>query len=275
MTEYKCKRCGYNCKLYADYKKHLNRKTLCKPILADIPIDVIVEKNNKKYKCLNCDKMFSHTPSLYRHQKECILKKSQENINKLFEQKIFEMSEKIKELENKNTTTNIINNNNTINNNININAYGSLKPEITYTELENLLKIGAAKAIRKLIDINHFNKEHPENMNFYISNYKDNIGRIFDGEVWTIKNGDDLVDEVYDLYQSLIDNVIEDITYYSEDETEQQNHKTKLLDKLNNAIEIWCKRTNNNKFINGFKEELKRMFHGKKEIVKKVHNIKI
>ena len=27
-------------------------------------------------------------------------------------------------------------------------------------------------------------------MNFYISNYKDNIGRIYDGESWVIKDGD-------------------------------------------------------------------------------------
>ena len=109
-------------------------------------------------------------------------------------------------------------------------------------------------------------------MNFYISNYKDNIGRIFDGESWVIKDGDHLVDEIYDLYQSLVDSAIEELQETSDNEEEQKN---KLVERMNNTIELWCKRTNNNKFINGIKEDLKKHFHGKKDIVKKIHKIKM
>jgi uncharacterized protein involved in tolerance to divalent cations len=275
MIEYKCKRCGYTVKLIADYKKHLNRKNICKPLLEDVPIDVIPSKKKiNKYECLNCSNTFAHSSSLYRHQKKCIIDNSPNNKIKSFEEQIKELTKKIKEMESKNNTNINTQNNNYNNTVININAYGTHTPSITYNELEKLLKIGARSAITRLIETNHFNKEKPENMNFYISNYKDNIGRVYDGETWIMKDGDELVNEIYDLYQSLVDNLIEDITYYSEDETEQQNFKAKLLDKINDTIDTWCKRTNNNKFIDGLKEDLKKHFYSKKAVVKKVHNIK-
>jgi len=202
--------------------------------------------------CSMCEQKFSSPQSLSKHKKICS--------KKLFTE-IKELKDKLKTLENKTNST--INNNYNTFNNISINAYGSLTPSITYTDLEKLLKIGAYKAIKKLINTNHFDKTKPENMNFYISNYKDNIGRVYDGETWIMKDGDELVD-----------NLIEDITYYSEDKDEQQTLKTKLVEKINDTIDSWCKRTNNNKFIDGMKEDLKKHFYSQKSVVKKVHNIK-
>jgi hypothetical protein len=260
--KYECERCGYISNHLANFRKHLERINTCEPVLNKISVKELLKKINKdkEFKCKLCSKSFTHKSSLYRHKKECDDTKKQ--INYLLEE-----IDKLKKQQKGNTTIN----NNCNNNYINITTYGTYKPSINYEQLEYLLKIGACKAIKTLIDKNHFNKNKPENMNFYISNYKDNIGRIFDGESWIIKDGDDLVDEIYDLYQSLVDNVIEELQCASDDEEEQ---KHKLLARMDDTIELWCKRTNNNKFINGIKEDLKKQFHGKKDIVKKVHKIK-
>jgi uncharacterized C2H2 Zn-finger protein len=270
--EFNCVRCGYSSKYKHALINHLNKKNKCNTILSNIDRKEILKEYTPHFSkildCPTCEQKFSSPQSLSKHKKLCS--------KKLFTE-IKELKKKIKTLENKNNS--IVNNtqnnncNNTINN-ININAYGTHTPTLTYNELEKLLKIGARSAITRLIETNHFNKDKPENMNFYISNYKDNIGRVYDGETWIMKDGDELVNEIYDLYQSLVDNLIEDITYYSEDETEQQNFKEKLLDKINDTIDTWCKRTNNNKFIDGLKEDLKKHFYSKKAVVKKVHNIK-
>jgi hypothetical protein len=257
-------------------KSHLRKKNICLPVLKDISREKIFKtyfvKETKEFECKYCDKSFSHRSTRSHHEKSCSKKDILEKV-KTMENEIYNMTKLINELQTKSSGNTTINNYNTVNNNnnININAYGTYKPTINYTQLEKLLNIGAYKAIKLLIDTNHFNKEKPENMNFYISNYKDNIGRIFDGESWVIKDGDHLVDEIYDLYQSLVDSAIEELQEVSENEEEQKN---KLVERMNNTIELWCKRTNNNKFINGIKEDLKKHFHGKKDIVKKVHKIK-
>ena len=258
-----CERCKYETDRSTNLKKHLKRVNICEPKYSKISVQDLLNKlkKNSEFICDNCNKGFSHYSSLYRHKKDCLTDK--EKIEFLL-QKVKLLEQEQKKQNKGNTTIN----NNTVNNTININAYGTHKPTINYEQFEKLLSIGAYKAIKLLIDKNHFNKENPENMNFYISNYKDNIGRIFDGESWIIKDGDHLVDEIYDLYQTLVDSVIEDLQDSSDEE------RNKIEEKMSNAIELWCKRTNNNKFINGIKEDLKKHFHGKKEIVKKVHNIK-
>lgn len=44
MTKtHQCARCGYTTNIIACYKKHLERKFKCKPVLKDIPIDLLKE----------------------------------------------------------------------------------------------------------------------------------------------------------------------------------------------------------------------------------------
>ena len=41
MVDYSCLRCGYIASQKINFKHHLNRKNVCKPILEDISIDEI------------------------------------------------------------------------------------------------------------------------------------------------------------------------------------------------------------------------------------------
>ena len=43
MVHYTCERCGYMTHHKSVFRKHLNRKRICPPILMDMPIDVIRE----------------------------------------------------------------------------------------------------------------------------------------------------------------------------------------------------------------------------------------
>ena len=49
MTNYFCSRCSYETNKKGSFIKHLNRKNICKPKLADISIDEIKEQNNLNY----------------------------------------------------------------------------------------------------------------------------------------------------------------------------------------------------------------------------------
>jgi len=87
---FNCKRCGHIEKHKGNFLKHLNRKIVCKPILKDIDIEVlkqeveikvnkvnievnnvvnnVVNKDNNKFECRYCNKIFSHKQSKYLHE---------------------------------------------------------------------------------------------------------------------------------------------------------------------------------------------------------------
>jgi hypothetical protein len=99
---YFCPRCGYSTVRKSNYKKHLHRKTICKAIIADVPIDTMLKvaekskmnpneskigKSSKKmnpneskklpnniYMCNYCQKPYSTNSNLNKHYKRCKLK---------------------------------------------------------------------------------------------------------------------------------------------------------------------------------------------------------
>ena len=44
MVCYTCERCGYETYHKSVFRKHLNRKRICAPVILDIPIEVLREK---------------------------------------------------------------------------------------------------------------------------------------------------------------------------------------------------------------------------------------
>ena len=250
MVEYLCHRCGYIAGQRINLKHHLNRKKMCKPILADISIEDIKKHYNletknidrnvtqicpnvtqiyknvtpmcpnvtpilpKKNECIFCFKVFATRHGKSRHLKKCKLKKENENEKNLKKQveELKEMVEKLLINNTGNTTTNNTNSNNTIHNTININNYGEENTKyITSDYILNLLKFKPAKAIPELIKHTHFNDKYPENQNIKITNKKGPHIKVMKNNKWELQNKEETITDLIDRQQvHLLDEEIEE-----------------------------------------------------------------
>ena len=176
MVEYKCYRCGYVASQKCNFKNHLNRKNICKPVLEDISIEELkniyninkletllqnapncskiapkllqiapncskmLQKDNCKASCEYCLRTYSRNSNLTKHLKTCKQKKIADMLVITQSDKIMKMEKEIEELKNYKTQTNTINNNinNSINNNINNNINNSKNIYINNYGDENL-----------------------------------------------------------------------------------------------------------------------------------------
>lgn len=268
---YNCPRCGYTTHLMCNMKNHLSRKKVCKNKLSNDSIEDIKIKlfpiKNKPYACDICGNTYKHLSSKIFHEKHC----THNQIQKLHDQ-VQKLSKELSSLKNKKQSNIRIQNNYSNCNITTINAYGSENKSITFSDMHTYLLQGAKRAIMSLVKDTHFNPQKPENTNFYISNYKDNIGRVFDGQYWTMKHAEELVDEVFDRYRDMIEDMIEEIMIYSDDETIDQQKKL-LYDKLDKLIEKWNDKMDKTGFEDNLKSELKNYIYGKKDYVRKLHNL--
>ena len=95
---YKCKRCGFTSDQKNGLRRHLNKKTLCKPLIMDIEVDTLKydleekcviltpfesklnpTKSNQfnsksKYTCSYCSKSYSTSSNMCKHMKICKIK---------------------------------------------------------------------------------------------------------------------------------------------------------------------------------------------------------
>jgi hypothetical protein len=70
---FSCKRCGYECPKRIILKNHLSKKQTCAPIVADIPVNILLTELNSKITltCSTCKQGFSKPGMLIRHQSVC------------------------------------------------------------------------------------------------------------------------------------------------------------------------------------------------------------
>jgi len=71
--KYKCSRCGLSTEISSDIKKHINRKTLCLPVLNES--DPTVIQIEHLVPCDYCKKSFFDGSNLKRHLKTCKARK--------------------------------------------------------------------------------------------------------------------------------------------------------------------------------------------------------
>ncbi len=220
--KYICKRCGYETNFKNNLKNHLNSKKECKAKLEDIKRDFLLEelyiKKEKKFICKKCNKELSSRQSKWTHEKNCktgILDKIK-NIEKITDKdlrimvvKLSEELEIMKEEKRQqnitiqNNTTNNITNDNSVNNiNIildNLRPFG--KENYDYVDSEAIKKIikPARNLLYKFIKMIHFNINHPENWNYFISNMRGNKANIYNGKKFVV---DDKVESLIKLIES-------------------------------------------------------------------------
>jgi hypothetical protein len=191
MVEYNCPRCGYTTTHKAHMKSHLNRKKICKSIIADVILDMYKDelfKNDNPTNCSYCNKEFVTSYNRKRHEGSCKNNKKDE--------KIMELEKQIEKLKGEKSIINntTINNNNTYN----IVILPHNKPDISHlTDRDYYNSIDRCiMAVPLLIKKIHFNKDKPENHNIFISNFKNKYAMIHDGEKWLTEDEDDVIDDL-------------------------------------------------------------------------------
>ncbi len=236
-------------------------------------------------KCNYCKKSFARKNSLYRHVNlYCPVAKQQnkekqeiferlkllEAQNKQLEAEIkhkdkefkHEIKNLKKEIKNIKPVTNntIIGDNNNNTTNIVMVSYGREDlSKITAKMLSTACKRGY-NSVTQLIEMVHFNPIYPEFHNVYIPSVKDKHAMVYDENVWSLKNKDEVVSEMYDTNRDFILDNIESV-----DKLLNENERKSLQrwidsdknkgnsDKDKKAIDYTC-------------EQLKLLLHNKRHI---------
>jgi hypothetical protein len=200
-----------------DYMRHQKRKFSCKSDneprenektseskrIQVNPKESKIQENKVKNKCIYCNVSFSTNSNMNKHMKICKVKREQENqkeelLQKLIEQmnkkndqlveqmdkQNKEMAEMKKEISklltvNKNCVQKIGTQQNTkienqqniqINNNIKLLAFGSEDMSYVVDEVYKKILNKGFKSVPTFVQYLHFNKDNPQNHNVYISN---------------------------------------------------------------------------------------------------------
>jgi hypothetical protein len=177
--EHNCPRCGYSTDLYANFKKHLERKYVCKAVLSDVNIDELRNKYTKvkiiTHTCETCEKNFFSKTTYYSHKREC---KSSESIQEL-KNEVNELKKKMLEMESNKASSSITNNNTTNNiitqQNITINMSDFSHEKIDHITPEFITECLKDMNIVRLLSHIHFDPSHPENHTVRIKNVNQNL----------------------------------------------------------------------------------------------------
>jgi hypothetical protein len=188
---YSCIRCGYETTHKTNIKNHLKRKKICKPLLNNVnPLDhedeILLNTDNGKLSCNNCNKAFTRSDNCKRHEIICPKK----------DERIKELEERINNLTNNPQTINNTTNNNTntnshnttnITNNIVLNNYTD--PDMSHIKNGELLKALKDKidAYANIFELIYFHKNAPQNHSILYPNIRnDRILMFNDGNFKTM-----------------------------------------------------------------------------------------
>ena len=223
MIIYKCLRCGFKAIHKNNFRKHINRVKVCKPVESNISIKevrkkfendspdclnkidldtkkIITENDTENICCKYCNKKFSRKDSLKRHLKNrCKKKKVVKND---LEDMMIQMSEVKDLIKNQkiviNNNQQIINKINNVNNNIIVNNFGDENLDYISDKLLTKLLSYPKSSIPKLIKQIHFNPKHPENHNIRIKNKKLKYAEVKENNQWKLKHKKTVLDDLVD-----------------------------------------------------------------------------
>jgi hypothetical protein len=205
---HECKRCGYECDMQYILKRHLQRKKPCQPLVSDISTEKLLieienlENESKNFKCKFCDKTFTASSNMYRHQKTCKNNISITEDTKISEIEILkatvsDICKKLDDLNNTKVQPQIITNNidNTVNNNIYVlNNFGNESYQhITDEFLKNCI-MNSMSGVKTLIEKIHFSEDAPLNKNVRIRSLKNNLVEVADNKKWVVKDANEAME---------------------------------------------------------------------------------
>lgn len=243
MSKFSCSLCNYTSTFKSNINNHINRQNKCSEGIAEI-----LEQKDKTI-CEYCNKTFSTVPNLNRHLKLCKVKKQKQ------EQEIILLKEQLNEANRKladgstGTTNNIAQQNNLI---INLTAYND--PNLKGMEKYYLTAIKKAfMSVPYIIEKIHFNINYPENQSMVIKNNRAKVVKVYDGEKWTSKDENLLIDEIINTYEQLLED-------YAENDPERMEH----IEKYRKIKE----RDSEETVLKDLKDEVKKLMYDNRNMVK-------
>jgi len=274
---YRCDECDKNYKdktglWYHNNKYHKQQchqnVTKCNKISTDCYQDVTkcnkISTDNHEiniFECKYCKKNLFNRQSRWRHEQKCInsnnneiieLKKENAEIKSMLAELL--KSSKIHPKTLQKINKNLINgNNNTLNsgtvNNIQIVKFGSedIKSILSTKEIKNILNC-RYKAIEESIKKVHFNDDRPEYRNIYITNLRDNIAYVYNGNKFEAVQKHSIINQLIDQHMNNIEVSLEDYKNKLPERTIEILDK--LIEKLQDDHTSMIDEENNKEFKN-------------------------
>lgn len=136
---------------------------------------------------------------------------------------------------------------------INLTSFGQEKLDVSLEKLRPVLRKHTEHWVVDSICRTHFDPDKPENHNFYISNFKDDVARVFNGKEWVVLDGDQVTSRLVGKHVRAIDQVMTD--------PELPKDKEPLREK-------WEKQTYGDDFDSNCQLAVKKLGHRHKKMVK-------
>lgn len=208
--EYQCTRCGYHTADITNFRRHLTRKAVCEPKLADVDISTLqqehlAEKKVKSHIC-DCGKAYASRSGLFLHKKKCsvitppvperlehgldiekLKEELKESIKKELMQEIASTSNDIVI----NHTTNHNHNNNLV---INVNNFGTETYDHITPEFIKTCILNNTPGMKTLIERIHFSDDAPHNKNIRHKSFKNQLVEVMKDNKWVIKDAHETAD---------------------------------------------------------------------------------
>ncbi len=277
---YECPRCGYKCDRSFNFKKHLNKLTICRAILKDINLNnILIDdcKINELFNCEYCNEEYTLETNLNRHMKKCIKKKEKEQeqheeeksfvylqqlvdkLNKQLEENLHQLEEKDKQINELIKKTGITNN---ITNNNNIFIYSLANTSLDHLTDKDMYDCvnSCILSVPNLVKNIHFNPNVPENHNIYLTNIRNNYIMVFNGKQWEIRNRDETIEDMININEFRLED------WVSNEEVQ------KMYPKAMKKFELYMKKREENGVIDTIKNEIKMLLYNKKDIVIETRN---
>ena len=191
-------------------KKYSSQSSLCNH---NKKFHNILNVENKSLICTNCNKKFKNRSSKSMHKKKC--KPKNDEINNL-KNSISEVKKQF------NLIFKVNNNNCNIINNTYV-KFGDIdyKKIFNNNQVKNILN-KQYKCLEESIKQIHFNKDLPEYNNIFITNMKDDIAYVFDGNNFISVRKNEMINDLIDLHMNEINLSLE-----------KNKNKLKIEDFLN------------------------------------------
>jgi phage FluMu protein Com len=188
MPTYVCRRCGYSTQLLSNLRQHCSRLKPCKPVLANIPVDIDAFIADARpvttHKCASCNKCFASASSLCHHTHRCPRR------HEVNEGQTVNIAPQMSEVH-------IDGDNNSVQQVVNITvpapplrSFGSTELQYIRDDIRLLEKCfkGIERGMAELAERIHFNAAHAENHNIRLRSQKQGTVDLYVDGKWVVAN---------------------------------------------------------------------------------------